>query len=230
MTAREKTDPRPGETDMSAAPAGIDTRDMLLIHRVIRREIGRLPGLFRTTGDQARAARITAHASEMLDFLHVHHTGEDELLWPVLRRRIRLDDDLIDRMEAQHGQIAEAIADVRSCLPSWARTADPEAGERMAARLESVGDVLTAHLAEEEQRILPFASAHFSQGEWDALGKHGFAAIPGKRRLVILGHILAEADDAERQRFLRQVPAPARLAFTLIGRRQHARETAAIHG
>jgi hypothetical protein len=29
---------------MTTAPAGIDTRDMLLIHRVIRREIGRLPG------------------------------------------------------------------------------------------------------------------------------------------------------------------------------------------
>jgi hypothetical protein len=87
MSAREQAGLRPGEPDLNAAPAGIDTRDMLLIHRVIRREIGRLPGLFRTAGDPARAARITAHASEMLDFLHVHHTGEDELLWPALRRR-----------------------------------------------------------------------------------------------------------------------------------------------
>jgi hypothetical protein len=37
-------------------------------------------------------------------------------------------------------------------------------------------------------------------------------------------------DDAERQRFLQHVPPPARLAYTLIGRRQYARETAAIHG
>jgi len=209
---------------------GIDTSDMLLIHRVIRREIGLLPALIRTARDRERAARIAAHAGEMLDFLHTHHTGEDELLWPVLRPRVSLHGDLIDRMEAQHGEIAVAVADVRRWLPAWAGSADPEAGEKMAARIEAAGRVLTVHLAEEEEHVLPLVAAHFSQQEWDALGKHGFAAVPGKRRLVILGHILQDTDEAERQRFLRQVPPPARLAFSLIGRRQHARETAAIHG
>ncbi len=215
---------------MTTLQGGIDTRDMLLIHRVIRREIGRAPGLIRGTGDPSRAAQIAAHVSEMLDFLHTHHTGEDEFLWPLLRPRARLEDDLIDRMEAQHGEIAAAVDDVRRWLPGWAGSADTATGERIAARLESVGGVLNAHLAEEEERILPLVSAHFSQQEWDALAKHGFAAIPGKRRLVILGHILQETDDAERQRFMRQVPPPARLAFTLVGRRQHAREAAMIRG
>jgi hemerythrin-like domain-containing protein len=208
----------------------IDTGDMLLIHRVIRREIGRLPGLIRAARDPVRAARIAAHASEMLDFLHTHHTGEDELLWPVLRPRVSLDAGLIDRMEDQHAQISAAITAVRRDLSAWARSADSVAGEQLAARLESASDVLTAHLAEEEQRILPLASAHLTQLEWDALAQHGFAAIPPRRRLVILGHILQETDDAERCRFLRRVPPPARLAFTLIGRRQHAREAAAIAG
>lgn len=207
---------------------GVDTRDMLLIHRVIRREMDRLPGLIRTARDRPRAALIGAHAGEMLDFLHVHHTGEDELLWPVLRPRVSLDGDLIDRMEAQHGEIAAAIADVRRQLPAWASSADPETGEKIAARLEAASGVLTAHLAEEEERILPLVAAHFSQQEWDALGKHGFAAVPGRRRLIILGHILHETDEAERGRFLRQVPPPARLAFNLVGRRQYAREMAAI--
>jgi len=215
---------------MTSLPAGVDTRDMLLIHRVIRREISRLPGLIRGTGDPSRAAQIASHASEMLDFLHTHHCGEDELLWPLLRPRVRLEDDLIDRMEAQHGEIAAAVDDVRRWLPGWAASADAATGERIAARLESASGVLTAHLTEEEERILPLVSAHFNQEEWDALAKHGFAAIPAKRRLVILGHILQETDDTERQRFMRRVPPPARLAFTLIGRRQHAREAAAIRG
>lgn len=215
---------------MTTAPARIETRDMLLIHRVIRREIGSLPGLIRAARDRARAAQVAAHASEMLDFLHTHHTGEDELLWPVLRPRITLDDDLIGRMEAQHGEIAAAVADVRRWLPGWAASADPETGEKIAARIETAAGVLSLHLAEEEERILPLVAEHFTQREWDALGKHGFAAIPGKRRLVMLGHILHETDEAERQRFLRQVPPPARLAYSLVGRRQYARETAVIHG
>jgi hemerythrin-like domain-containing protein len=215
---------------MKAGHSRADTRDMLLIHRVIRRETGRLPGLIRGADDPERSAVIAAHAAEMLDFLEIHHTGEDELLWPLLRQRTSLDGDLIDRMEEQHSQVSAAIADVRRDLPGWATTADAAAGGRMAARLESAGDVLTAHLAEEERRVLPVAAAHLTQPEWDALGKHGFAAIPVSRRLVILGHILQESDEAERRRFLKRVPAPARLAFTLIGRRQHTREASAIAG
>lgn len=212
------------------ADTSVDTRDMVLIHRVIRREIGRLPGLIRAVRDSARAARVAAHADEMLHFLHTHHTGEDELLWPVLRPRVSLDAELIDRMAGQHEEIAAAIADVRRDLPAWAVSADPAVGERMATRLESVHGVLSAHLTEEEKQVLPLASAHLTQQEWDALSEHGFAAVPAKRRLVILGHILQETDEAERQRFLRSVPRPARLAFTLVGRRQYAREAAAIAG
>ena len=35
----------------------------------------------------------------MLNFLHTHHTGEDELLFPLLRERAALDPELMDRMD-----------------------------------------------------------------------------------------------------------------------------------
>jgi hypothetical protein len=89
---------------------------------------------------------------------------------------------------------------------------------------------LTGHLAEEEQKLLPIASVTLTQREWDALGKHGMSAIPVTRRLVILGHITEETDDAERHRFMQVVPAPARLAYKLVGHRQFIRETSAIRG
>lgn len=216
---------------MSATQTGIDTHEMLLIHRVIRREIGALPALFRAAaGNPQRSKVVGAHATEMLEFLHVHHSGEDHLLWPVLRKKVTLDDDLIDRMESQHHQIAEAVDAAKADLPGWTQSADAETGERMAVRLETAQEVLFAHLKEEEERILPLVSANFTQDEWDALGKHGFGSIPGNRRLVILGHILEETDDSERAKFLLNVPPPARLAFKLLGRRQFAREVATIRG
>jgi hemerythrin-like domain-containing protein len=213
---------------VTARSGGVDTHEMLLIHRVIRREMGCLPALFRSaSGDPLRAKVVAAHATEMLHFVQVHHTGEDQLLWPVLRPRVTLDAELIDRMEAQHAEIAAGVEQVQRDLPTW--TGDAPAAERMASRIESVLEVLTAHLAEEEQRILPLVAEHFGQDEWDALGKHGMGSIPGKRRLVILGYILDDADDAERTRFLARVPPPARLAYKVIGRRQYAREVSAIH-
>ena len=209
----------------------VDTHDMLLIHRVVRREIGQLPAQLRAAaGDPVRARRLAAHATEMLAFLHHHHTGEDEFLWPVLRPRVSLEAELIDRMEAQHHEIAAAVEDIERDLATWADTADAETADRTAGRLEGVHGVLIDHLAEEEARILPLVAEHFSDEEWGELGKHGFAAVPGKRRLVILAHILEEADADEERTFLRQVPPPARLAYRLLGRRQHAKETAAVRG
>ena len=56
------------------------------------------------------------------------------------------------------------------------------------------------------------------------------SAIPVTRRLVILGYITEETDDAERQKFMQVVPAPARVAYKLIGHHQFTRETTAIRG
>jgi hemerythrin-like domain-containing protein len=207
----------------------IDTNEMLLIHRVLRREVGALPELIRgANNDPARARIVGPHAVEMLDFLHVHHSGEDELLWPVLRPRVAVEGDLLDRMEAQHHQVAAAIADVERDLPGWTTSADPVTGERIATRLGEMNTVLTEHLAEEEKQILPLVAANFSQAEWDALGKHGFAAVPGKRRLFVLGLILEDTDESERRTFMQKVPPPARVAYKLIGRRQWEREVATI--
>jgi hypothetical protein len=76
-------------TTVSTAGPGVDTHDMVLIHRVIRREVGQLPRLFRTAAnDPARSKIIGGHAREMLQVLHTHHTGEDELLFPLLRERL----------------------------------------------------------------------------------------------------------------------------------------------
>lgn len=216
---------------MNASGARVDTHEMVLIHRVLRREFGLLPRLFRSAaGDRARSKVIGAHAREMVDFLHTHHTGEDELLFPLLRERAALDPELMDRMDAQHMRVDDAVRALEADLPAWTASADAAAGERMAARVEATMPTLIAHLAEEEEELLPVVSVTLTQSEWDALAKHGMTAIPLTRRLVILGHIIEEASDAERQRFMQVIPAPARLAYMVIGHRRFARETTAIRG
>ncbi|WP_328696091.1 hemerythrin domain-containing protein [Streptomyces sp. NBC_00342] len=216
---------------MSTSGPGVDTHEMVLIHRVLRREFGQLPRLFRAAaGDRARSKVIGVHAREMLAFLHTHHTGEDELLFPLLRERAALDPELMDRMDAQHAQVDDAVTAVDAELPTWTASADATAGERMAARIDTMMPALIEHLAEEEQKILSIVSVTLTQSEWDALGKHGMSAIPLTRRLVILGHITEETDDAERRRFMKVLPAPARLAYKLIGHRRFTRETTTIRG
>uniref|UniRef100_A0AAU3GRN7 Hemerythrin domain-containing protein n=1 Tax=Streptomyces sp. NBC_01401 TaxID=2903854 RepID=A0AAU3GRN7_9ACTN len=216
---------------MSAPGPGVDTHEMVLIHRVLRREFGQLPRLLRAAaGDRARSGVIGAHAREMLAFLHTHHSGEDELLFPLLRERAALDPELMDRMDAQHAQVDDAVSAVDAELAAWTASADAGAGERMAARIDAMMPALIEHLAEEEQEILPIVSLTLTQSEWDALGRHGMTAIPLTRRLVILGHIIEEADEAERRKFMKVLPAPARAAYKLIGHRRFTRETSRIRG
>jgi hypothetical protein len=66
-----------------------DVNEMRVIHRVFRRELTALPGLVRRVpdGDIPRAEVVAGHARFMLNALHVHHTGEDENLWPLLLER-----------------------------------------------------------------------------------------------------------------------------------------------
>ncbi|MCW2779189.1 MAG: hemerythrin cation-binding protein [Frankiales bacterium] len=198
----------------------LDTHDMVLVHRVFRRELALLPQLVRSAPDPVR---LRAHGEELLGFLHHHHSGEDDLVWPRLRTRVLLQQELVDRMEAQHERVAALSEQAELGFAAWG--GDAGRGEALAQVLEQLHAAVVEHLDEEEREVLPLVAGCFTQAEWDELGERGLAAIAPRRRLVTLAHILEDADDAERAAFLTRVPAPVRLLYRLLGRRQHAKET-----
>lgn len=77
------------------------------MHRVFRRELRLVPPLVREVapGDVARAAVPARHLRIVRRGLHLHHTGEDELLWPLLAERAAPSADLVTRMQAQHCRV-----------------------------------------------------------------------------------------------------------------------------
>lgn len=207
-----------------------DTRDMVLVHRVFRREFRLLPVMMRQVadGDTAAAGRVFQHAREMLDALHHHHHSEDELLWPRLLQRTPAGTGLVERMQAQHSAIAEVLQRIDATLPLWMRAARVRDANTLAADLVELGARLDQHLDEEEQHILPLVGQTITPAEWAELAERGFASMPKRRALVFLGHILESATAAERSRFLRRVPPPVRLLYRLIGKRAFQRETYAL--
>src|SRR5579859_6769243 len=88
-----------------------DTRDMVLVHRVFRREFRLLPLMVRhiADGDTRAAGQVSRHAREMLDALHHHHQNEDELLWPRLLQRTPSGTGLVERMQTQHHAVGEIL-------------------------------------------------------------------------------------------------------------------------
>jgi hemerythrin-like domain-containing protein len=208
------------------------TQEMVLVHRVFRRELGLAPELVAavTPNDRRTAARIGAHLRFVLDGLHVHHSGEDELLWPPLAERARLDGELVAGMQAQHQALATHLDTVRSVLARWETTVEPAAGAELIAALRPLRELLVAHLDEEEQRILPLVAAWITADEWARLAEHGFAHMPKRALFRQLGAILEDADDRERRDFLATVPPPVRLLWTLFGHRTYLRYARRIRG
>ena len=110
------------------------TQDMVIVHRLFRREYRLAPQMVRAVpaGDTARAAVIGAHLTELNEMLHHHHTGEDELVWPKLHERASLQDALITRMEREHEAVEALLTQSGEELARWTATADAAAGEQLA--------------------------------------------------------------------------------------------------
>jgi hemerythrin-like domain-containing protein len=190
-------------------------QQMVVIHRVFRREFGLLPGLIRrvTPGDVTRASVVADHAATLLEFVHVHHSGEDELLWPVLLERVEIEADLIHRMEEQHEYVARLVDRAHSLLPAWASDPTLDRGADLAATFDDMAGALGEHLGDEEVEILPLAETHLSVAEWNRLGEHARASLSPPALMSSLAAILEEADDDERAMFTRELPPPVLTMF-----------------
>ncbi|MGQ4614793.1 hemerythrin domain-containing protein [Nocardia sp. R7R-8] len=215
----------------TTAPARPDTYDMVVVHNAFRRHFHALPGLVTevAAGDVDRARRLVAFLDELGTGLHQHHSGEDELLWPLLLERAPADAASVLRMEEQHERIAELTERAHRLAAEFAAAADPSVRDRLAVTLRALATAVDEHLAEEEQHILPVVENVMTATEWQALGERGRDHLPKDRQLVFLGFILQGVSDTERRKVLAEMPVPARLAWRLLGRRAFAKEYREIY-
>jgi iron-sulfur cluster repair protein YtfE (RIC family) len=199
---------------------------------VFRRELGAVPYLVRGVppGDRERAAVIAQHIALLLIDLHLHHSAEDELLWPRLRERADVDTALVARMEAEHERISALMDKADGLLPKWRENPEDATKRGLADVLEQLAAELDTHLGEEEAEILPLVAVHFTAAEWEELGEHGMDRITKSRLLWALSAILEDADEDERAKFMAKVPLPARVAWRLVGRRQYRRSQQRVYG
>ncbi|MDR6979108.1 iron-sulfur cluster repair protein YtfE (RIC family) [Streptomyces sp. 3330] len=199
------------------------THEMVVVHRVFRRESALLPRLVRAVpdGGTTRATRVAEHLREYLEGLHSHHSLEDELIWPLLRERAQ-DAALVVRMEEQHERIDRSLEAVTQWIPAWEPAADPIAGEELALALDEHRTALLEHLDDEERLVLPLIAEHLTVAEWDLVGRRGLERVPKDKLLFALGALLEDATPPERASFLGRAPLIGRLLWKAVGRRQYA--------
>jgi hypothetical protein len=217
---------------MSTTGEKVDTWEMVVVHKMFRREFRQAAGLIRgvAAGDTARAEFVGDWLSIIATGLHHHHHGEDLLLWPKLLDRVgTLNTDLVKRMEAQHEVVASSLSRIETLMPQWRGQADAESRDELAAVFEKASVALEEHLGEEEREILPLVSIHITQAEWHALGEYGKSGLPkGRKGFIAIGAVLEDATPDERVRFLGLLPAPVRLMHRLFGAGIHRRHLASM--
>jgi hemerythrin HHE cation binding domain-containing protein len=204
----------------------IDAHDVILVHRVFRREFHVIPGLIAgvSVGDAARAKLVAKHVTLMIDGLHHHHAAEDELAWPILLARAPAQQAEIERMEAQHGGIAAATVRVESDLSQWTKAADRSAADQLLVSIAELLHRIVEHLDDEERNAVPIIEEHLTETEWQAAIKRGASFLSKHPRMGIVlgGLVLGYSSPEEQRKFLSGVPLPPRLLLRLLGTRMTA--------
>jgi hypothetical protein len=149
--------------------------------------------------------------------LHVHHTAEDDLIWPVLRERLGRSANalsVLDEMEAEHERIDPLLAAVDHGFAAAAGSADGYAGaDPLADAVDTLVVTLTGHLAHEEKDGLPLIGAALTAAEWRGVGfkiarRNGLSA-GGE----MFSWMLSSATPDETRTITRQLPPPVRVLY-----------------
>jgi iron-sulfur cluster repair protein YtfE (RIC family) len=217
-------------TDAARHGAGdADLTIMLAAHDAFRRDLARLARAAASAdlSDPARRQSVAVGWELFKRELHIHHTAEDELIWPALRPRLVHSEhalSVLDAMEEEHERIDPLLAAV-DAFTQRDGAPDPAAGgagddwpgaDRLADVIDVLASTLTGHLSHEERDGLPLIGMALTAAEWRGVGrkiarKGGLASAA-----EMFAWILDGADRQHASATLGQLPPPVRLLYRAV--------------
>jgi hypothetical protein len=174
----------------------LDLTMMLATHDALRRDLARVTTL------EVRNEGWTVFEQ----MLRMHHTAEDDLLWPVIRDAVRGQPDdlaLLDAMEEEHA----AIEPILETLDDALVRGKPDSASKLALETH-----LLEHLNHEERDALALVDRTLTPEQWMAVGQ-SMAQRVGPDMPRYLPWLLDGADDDTTARVLAPIPPPVRQAY-----------------
>lgn len=212
MSTEARTEQLSGEVDFTM---------MYASHDAFSRDLRRLVEGCR--GGGAPSARTKADWKMFQHQLHVHHTSEDEALWPPLRAAITSPGELavLDAMEREHAVIEPALERVEESLMSGD-------GDIAAREIALLATDLTEHMAHEERSALPLVDAYLGKAGWARFAAHIRKTQGVRSAATFLPWLLDEATPDVRRRVLRLLPPPVRLLYRAVWEPGYRRRRSAL--
>jgi hypothetical protein len=139
--------------------------------------------------------------------LHVHHTVEDDDLWPRLYRAVTdrpEDHAMLAAMEAEHAVLDPMLEQVDATLVNGDLAL-------LSTSVEALSAALDGHLQHEEKSALPLIQAVLTPADWREFGgamrrRQGLTGVA-----VYVPWIVDGATLADRNRFFSVLPAPLQM-------------------
>ncbi|GAA4458154.1 hemerythrin domain-containing protein [Phytohabitans houttuyneae] len=191
--------------------ATLDMTMMYAFHEALRRDVERIARIgARQDGDPREVLRTAVGWEMFKAYLTVHHTSEDDALWPPLQRELAGKPDdlaLLDAMEAEHAAIDPLLEGIDAAL------ADRESGvERLGGLVDALVTGLGGHLRHEEREALPLIGATLDEGQWARFGELHRTRI-GADLNRYLPWVLDSASPERTERILGGLPTPLLAAY-----------------
>ena len=191
------------------------TGDMIAVHQALLGSLDAAPDLVGKAGeDPDRVEVIASFYDNVLEFLHVHHAGEDELIYPVLEERCAHEKALLERIDDQHRLLDEPMAEASALIASWRAAPSSDGSQAVVEAISTIDTTLRPHLQEEEKTVLPIASAWISPEEWAQLPGHALQSFRGDKPWLALGLIREGMTSEHRQAMLAGMPPPLQSLWT----------------
>ncbi len=192
-----------------------ETSDMFAVHEALTEALDAAPALIGSAVDSPdRVELIGSYYENVLEFLHVHHAGEDELIYPILEERCADDLAMLERVDAQHRLLDEPMDKARIAITSWRAAPSAEGGKKVVGLIGEIDETLRPHLGEEETMVLPIASAWISPEEWQQLPGHALQSFSTDKPWLALGLVRERLTPEQSDQMLAGMPPPLQALWT----------------
>jgi hypothetical protein len=204
---------------------------MAIVHGALRRDLLRAREVASSapypSGRQRRA--LGEHVGWLMDFLHAHHTSEDDGLWPAVRAKNPAAGPLLDSLEADHQRIEPAAKALRAAGAGYATSTGDAARVELVAAIDELGTVLFPHLDREVEEAMPVVSQTITNDEWRAIEQEHNIKPKRLSQLGFEGNWLLDGIDPEGYDVVTHVVPPIPRFVLLHGfARSYRRRTAAV--
>jgi hemerythrin-like domain-containing protein len=192
-----------------------DVSDMYAVHNALTNALDAAPAYVAKAGvDAERVEVIGSFYENVIEFLHVHHTGEDELIYPVVEERCAESRSELERINDQHKLLHAPMDAGRTAVATWREAPSTENAQAVIAAIGSIAEPLRPHLAEEEAVLLPLASKSMSPEEFGRLPGHHMMIFRADKPWLMLGLVREQLDEEHRDGQLAGMPPEMRTMWT----------------